>query len=295
MNFSRLLLTKLGAIAPLLLLFACSSTTPQSSLPTPPPPLPVETATPSPRAITARPSPKSTAAVGANPSGSGNGQPTPSVDTLPRGIDIATSASALARDAQTPEDWKLVITQWQRAIASLKAVPKTSPDHKAAQKLLPTYQQQLATAQQRAKNNPQQTSTVAKGKPQEGGIPLFASANGSAAAESAIATLNQQQSTFFNQQKRFATNLTELGKPVTTDTPSYTLSTSGDETRSVSTAIAQRDGLPSYTGAVYILKEGDKNVPLSIVCASQQNSKTAPATPTLSGNQLTCPSGSAPV
>lgn len=286
--------TKWGAIASLLLLGACSSQTSRSPYPTPPPPLPVETARPSPRPAAPAHSPESTVPATSNSTNAEEAQPSSPVDTLPRGIDIATSAASLARDAQTPEDWKLVITQWQRAIAALKGIPKTSSDYTTAQKLLPTYQQQLATAQQRAKNSPQRLPTVAKGQPQEGGIPLFASGNGAAAAESAMAALNQQQIDFFNQQKRFAASLAELGK-VTAATPGYTLSTNGNENRAVSTAIAQREGLPSYTGAVYMVKQGDQNLPVSIICASQQNSKTAPEIPSLNGQELTCPGGSRPL
>jgi hypothetical protein len=269
-------LTKLGAFVALLL-SACSTTPGRSPFPTPPPPLPAETATPLPSPVAASPSPK----------------PTVPINAYQKGMDKAASATTLARDAQTPEDWKLVITQWERAISFLKSVPRDNPNYPKAQKLLPDYQQQLANARQQAKTNPRQTTTVAQ-KPSEGGIPLFVTSDNANAIE-AMNTLNQKQTEFFNQKKRFASNLAELGSGVVPENPSYSYTTRGDEKQAISTAIAKRDGLPSYTAAVFMVKDGNNNLLLSIVCASQQSSKVAPALPRVDGKQLKCGNGSSSV
>ncbi|WP_421658304.1 type IV pilin-like G/H family protein [Leptothermofonsia sp. ETS-13] len=276
MTLSRHQLAKLGAFTALLL-SACSKAANRSPFPTPPPPLPAETATPLPSPVVASPSPT----------------PTVPIDAYQKGTDKAASATTLARDAQTPEDWKLVITQWERAIAFLKSVPRTNPDYPKAQKLLRDYQQQLANARQRAKTNPRQTTTVAK-EPSVGGIPLLATSDNATAIE-AMNTLNQKQTEFFNQKKRFASNLAELGSRVVPENPSYLYSTRGDERQAISTAIAKRDGLPSYTAAVFLVKDGNNNLSLSIVCASQQSSKVAPALPRVDGKQLKCGDGSSSV
>lgn len=277
MALSRQFCFNLGVLATALVLSACSNAAQRSPFPTPPPPLPAETTRPTPAPEVVNPSPT----------------PTVPVDTYERGLDKAASATTLARDAQTPEDWKLVISQWQRSIEFLKAVPKNNPDYKAAQKLLPGYQQQLAIAQQRAKYNPRQT-TVARGKTETGGIPLLASSDG-AAATGNISSINQQQIDFFTQNKKFANSLTELRSSVPSETPSYNYTTSGDAKRAITVAIAKRDGLPSYTGIVYIVTNGNTSTPVTGICATQQNSRTPPGVPALNGTTITCPGGSSPI
>lgn len=274
---SRQFCFKLGMLATTLVLSACSNASQRSPFPTPPPPLPAETARPAPTPEVVNPAPTSTVPV----------------NTYERGLDKAASATTLARDAQTPEDWKLVISQWQRSIEFLKAVPKNNPDYKAAQKLLPGYQQQLAIAQQRAKYNPRQT-TVARGKTETGGIPLLASGDGATAVGN-ISSINQQQVDFFTQKKKFSASLTELGSSVPPETPSYNYTTSGDAKRAITVAIARRDGLPSYTGVVYVVNNGTTNIPVTGICATQQNSRIPPGVPTLNGTTVICPSGSLPV
>jgi cytoskeletal protein RodZ len=80
----------------------------------------------------------------------------------------AEQASTLAQAAQSADDWNLVVTQWEQAIALLQGIPADSPDYATAQQRLSTYQQSLTAAQQQAANVPASadvppTSTVTVG------------------------------------------------------------------------------------------------------------------------------------
>lgn len=79
-------------------------------------------------------------------------EPTP---TLPsEWVTIATNqaevATTLAQTARTAEDWDGVVTAWTDAIATLQAIPPTSPQRLFAQRQVREYVKQLTTAQQRA-------------------------------------------------------------------------------------------------------------------------------------------------
>ena len=65
-------------------------------------------------------------------------------------LDRAAGAYSISQSAQAPSDWKLVIAQWQSAIALLKQVPKNSPDFTVAQKKITEYQRQVDYAQRQA-------------------------------------------------------------------------------------------------------------------------------------------------
>ncbi|MBD2021425.1 type IV pilin-like G/H family protein [Leptolyngbya sp. FACHB-36] len=229
--------------------------------------------------------------------------PSPSISpTFPdnpfqKATDRAASASTLAQSAQTGEDWTLVLSHWQEAIALLKAVPPASRDRAAAQKLLPEYRQSLIRAQQQAKRGPNPT-TIAK--PDSGGIPLIASdapitsAPESPAQEDAkriLNELNQRQTSFFQAQKRFAANLEELGSNFAAETENYAFRiASAQLNQAVATATAKQDGLRSYASAIVVVK-GEKNDdrPLTRLCETRQPSKTPPAAPRLVNNELQCP------
>ncbi|PSB16559.1 hypothetical protein C7B65_21330 [Phormidesmis priestleyi ULC007] len=65
-------------------------------------------------------------------------------------IDKAQSAKSMSQSVQSAEDWKLVASRWQQAIALLKQVPKADPNKKLANQKLAEYQRSLASAQNRA-------------------------------------------------------------------------------------------------------------------------------------------------
>ncbi len=65
-------------------------------------------------------------------------------------IDKAQSAKSMSQSVQSADDWKLVASRWQQAIALLKQVPKADPNKKFANQKLAEYQRSLASAQNRA-------------------------------------------------------------------------------------------------------------------------------------------------
>ncbi|MBD1868560.1 hypothetical protein H6F95_14850 [Cyanobacteria bacterium FACHB-471] len=73
----------------------------------------------------------------------------------------AEQAETLAETARSADDWGLVVSQWEQAIALLQAVPADSPDYATARNRLPAYQQSLAAAQQQAANLPANTNASA--------------------------------------------------------------------------------------------------------------------------------------
>jgi hypothetical protein len=276
MTFSLQQLFKLTALVTTLLMAACSNNS-RSFSSAPSPQLPLETATISPSSVSSSPSPQTVPA-----------------NAFQQGVDKAASAATLAHDAQTPEDWQLVILQWQQAISVLKSVPRTNPNYKSAQKLLPTYQQQLANAQQRKKSNFRQAPALVKGNSSEGGIPLLAS-NSGAIAVSEIKNLNQLQISYFSNRKRFANSLSELGNPASNAASDYTYATRGNSQQAISTAFAKTGGNANYIGAVYILKEGANDLPVSIVCTNQQDPTKPLGIPKLTGKEVKCSDGSSPI
>jgi hypothetical protein len=214
-------------------------------------------------------------------------------------VDKAAGAKTLAQSAQGSEDWQLVVRQWQQAIGLLRAVPTSNPSHKAAQKLLPQYQQELAQAQRRA-DIPTPPAATTRRSTGASGIPLVAGeGTGSSPTASKdaqdpaqlLATLNQQQLEFYSKQKRFAANLAELNSTVPADMPDYVMNTSAvGANQSLSTATAKQDGKLSYVAIAAVNKDADgKEVQLTVVCASKQPAKSPPGIPTLTNGQLTCP------
>jgi hypothetical protein len=176
----------------------------------------------------------------------------------------------------------------------MKAVPRSDRNYSTAQKLLPTYQDNRTRAEQRAKQGLGRIAT-APNRPTSEGIPLITGSETGADAMTMVSTLNQQQIDFFNRQKRFAANLAELGNSVPGNSPSYTYFTRGEQGKqAVSQAIAKQNGLPSYTGVVYIIKDGDKETPLTAICTTQQSGKSS-AVPRLAGKDIQCPEGSTKV
>ncbi|NEQ22185.1 MAG: hypothetical protein F6K28_23925 [Microcoleus sp. SIO2G3] len=67
-------------------------------------------------------------------------------------VNKATSAAELTQTAKTKAQWNTVATNWQQAIAFMKAVPKANPNHKVAQQKVAEYQKNLNYAQQASAN-----------------------------------------------------------------------------------------------------------------------------------------------
>lgn len=64
-----------------------------------------------------------------------------------RAQEKAASATTHAQTATSKEDWELVVSRWQQAVAFLRTVPATSPLQTMAKPKLVEYQRHLANAQ----------------------------------------------------------------------------------------------------------------------------------------------------
>lgn len=76
--------------------------------------------------------------------------PVPMLDPFESALDRAASAASIGASAQSQDDWKLVVSQWQEAIALLKKVPNSSPYQLLVKEKISEYQQQLAYARKQA-------------------------------------------------------------------------------------------------------------------------------------------------
>ena len=68
-------------------------------------------------------------------------------------VNQAMSAAVLTQSAKSEAEWHLVESQWQEAIALMRAVPSSSPKYVIAQKKVTEYQHNLSYSQQRAGNS----------------------------------------------------------------------------------------------------------------------------------------------
>jgi hypothetical protein len=66
--------------------------------------------------------------------------------------DKAASAASLSQSAQTPDDWKLVVQQWQRSIELLPSPPAKSPLFAKVQEIRSRYNTNLQAALSQAQS-----------------------------------------------------------------------------------------------------------------------------------------------
>jgi hypothetical protein len=241
------------------------------------------------------------AAAPASPSSAPVAKPTIAGDPFENGVDKAASATTLTQSAQTADDWKLIINQWQQAIAFMKAVPASHSNRAAAQKLIPDYQRSLALAQQRAKGG---IPVSASAKPSVGEpVSLIPIPQSSASptptpstpeATNALNAVNRQQIQFFTKQKRFAATLKELELPESGENYQYSI-VEVQANYVAAKAIAKKGDRANYTSAVAVTKdEANKDTTQSTVCASKPALGAAPPLPQLVNQKLQCPPNSNP-
>jgi len=72
-------------------------------------------------------------------------------------IAQAMSAANLVQSASSQDDWKLVVSRWQKSVGLLKSIAKADPTYAKAQAKAVEYQKNLAYAQIRM-NRPGQSS-----------------------------------------------------------------------------------------------------------------------------------------
>ncbi|MBE8966157.1 retroviral-like aspartic protease family protein [Nostocales cyanobacterium LEGE 12452] len=70
------------------------------------------------------------------------------------GRDKAVGAWSISQSAQSPDDWKLVASQYQEAIALMQKVRRKSPEFAIAQTKITEYRRQVKYAQQQANPRP---------------------------------------------------------------------------------------------------------------------------------------------
>ncbi len=71
-------------------------------------------------------------------------------DTFREGVNKAIYAANLTQSAKSPDEWKIVVSQWQAAIALMKTVPSSSPNYIVAQQKITEYQKNLNYAEKNA-------------------------------------------------------------------------------------------------------------------------------------------------
>ncbi len=77
------------------------------------------------------------------------------------GLDKAVGAWSISQSAQSPDDWNLVASQYQDAIALMRKVRRQTPEFAFAQSKITEYQRQIRYAKQKATPRPV-TSLVAE-------------------------------------------------------------------------------------------------------------------------------------
>ncbi|WYL93351.1 MAG: hypothetical protein HEQ35_05315 [Gloeotrichia echinulata IR180] len=68
-------------------------------------------------------------------------------DTFREGVNKAINAANLTQSAKSPDEWKIVVSQWEAAIALMKNVPSSSQNYAVAQQKIREYQRNLNYAE----------------------------------------------------------------------------------------------------------------------------------------------------
>ncbi|MBN4005365.1 hypothetical protein [Nostoc sp. LPT] len=74
-------------------------------------------------------------------------------DTFREAVSKAINAANLTQSAKSLDEWKTVVSQWEAAIALMKAVPSSSPNYVVAQQKTKEYQRNLNYAQKNSLGN----------------------------------------------------------------------------------------------------------------------------------------------
>ncbi|MBN3941660.1 hypothetical protein [Nostoc sp. NMS9] len=74
-------------------------------------------------------------------------------DTFREAVSKAINAANLTQSAKSSDEWKTVVSQWEAAIALMKAVPSSSPNYVVAQQKISEYQRNFNYAQKNSLGN----------------------------------------------------------------------------------------------------------------------------------------------
>ncbi|HLP89499.1 MAG TPA: type IV pilin-like G/H family protein [Nostocaceae cyanobacterium] len=115
-------------------------------------------------------------------------------------------------------------------------------------------------------------------------------------AKYTIRAINRTQQAYFLEFNEFAYNISDLQLSLETESNNYSYKIEViNPTQSVRlTATAKKEGIKSYTGAVFAIKKQNKNFTLTIteICETNTPSKIPPIMPKLIGGNIQCPAGS---
>ncbi|BAY98226.1 hypothetical protein NIES37_21740 [Tolypothrix tenuis PCC 7101] len=92
-------------------------------------------------------------------------EPAVQLNSFELALDKAAGAMTISQSAQSPDDWKLVATQFQDAIALMKNVQQESPNFTVAQIKISEYQRQIQYALNQA--TPKSLAPIAVKPPQK--------------------------------------------------------------------------------------------------------------------------------
>lgn len=117
-----------------------------------------------------------------------------------------------------------------------------------------------------------------------------------------ISSINNGQAVMFLEKNKFASTLEELkteeeqlSRSIESETDNYSYNiTAVDSSQAIATASAKKDGIKSYTGAVFLVKKNqdDFQTPITIICETNTPSKQPPSNPQLVGENIQCPTDS---
>ncbi|HEY9808386.1 MAG TPA: hypothetical protein V6D13_03510 [Halomicronema sp.] len=146
---------KTSLFLPLVLLLAtlsgCGGETPPPPAPTPQAAKPATPAAPAAPAKPATPAKPTTPAITFPPG----------KDPFELAEDKAASATSLSQSSATPDDWKLVVSRWEEAIALMKQAPADHPKKAEIKKKLAEYQKNLNTAKQKTTKSSKISNKIA--------------------------------------------------------------------------------------------------------------------------------------
>ncbi|QLE40648.1 hypothetical protein FD723_09380 [Nostoc sp. C052] len=74
-------------------------------------------------------------------------------DKFREAVNQAINAANLTQSAKSPDEWKIVVSQWEAAIALMKTVPSSSQNYVVAQQKIKEYQRNLNYAEKNSVGN----------------------------------------------------------------------------------------------------------------------------------------------
>jgi hypothetical protein len=115
--------------------------------------------------------------------------------------------------------------------------------------------------------------------------------------------MNRAQQAFYLENEKFGPAIEDLGIGIKPESENYRyqIVPQGNQTQNVMmTAQAKRPELRSYTGAVFVVKDGNELLTVAGICETDAPSSTPPTMPTAPSNtqgrwKIQCPAGSHPL